>query len=81
MIQGSQDKVARPLCTARLMHRLPNGVKYREVNTAHDLLDPGSNGWNQVKDLLLVFAESIREQIPTNRDSFVSDSVVDPKSC
>lgn len=65
VIQGSQDQVVSPLCTARLIHRFPNRVQYQEVNAAHDLVDPDSNAWNQVTDRLLAFAESIREQTRT----------------
>jgi carboxylesterase len=64
VIQGSQDKVVSPLCTARLIHRFPNRVQYQEVNAAHDIVDPQSSAWNQVKDGLLLFAESVREKAP-----------------
>ena len=66
VIQGRQDKVVRPLCTARLLNRFPNRVQYQDVNAAHDLVDPNGSAWNQVKDSLLVFAASIREQIQTS---------------
>jgi len=81
VIQGSQDKVVRPLCTARLMNRLPNGVEYREVNADHDLVDPDGRAWTQVKDCLLTFAESIRRQPPIEHGPTVSDSVVHEKNC
>lgn len=82
VIQGSRDKVVRSPCTARLRNRLPNqGVQYREVNAGHDLVDPESNGWNQVKDSLLAFAETILEQFPGGADSRASITVIPEKSC
>ncbi len=65
VIQGSQDKVVSPLCTARLIHRFPNRVQCRDVNAGHDLVNPDGSAWNEVKDCLLEFAESIREQTRT----------------
>ena len=80
VIQGSQDKVVRPLSTARLVNRFPNSVQYHDVHAAHDLVDPESNAWKQVKNCLLVFAESIRKQTQTDVDFFVSDGVVNEKT-
>lgn len=37
--------------------------------------------WNEVKDTLLIFAESLRRVTPARMDSFVPDSVVDEKNC
>ena len=81
VIQGSQDKVVRPSCTARLMRRLPNGVNYRDVNAGHDLVDPDGSAWNQVKDCLLTFAESIRGQPPLEQGPIEGASVVHQKNC
>ncbi|MGZ8484968.1 MAG: alpha/beta hydrolase [Candidatus Binatia bacterium] len=82
VIQGNQDNVVRSACTARLINRLPNrGVQYQELNAEHDLVDPESSAWNEVKDSLLIFAESIRQVIPANIDSFALNSVVNEKNC
>lgn len=81
VIQGIHDKIVRPSCTARLMNRLPNGVKYREVNAGHDLVDPDGSAWNQVKDCLITFTESIRGQPQIKHAPIVCDSVVDEKNC
>lgn len=81
VIQGSEDKVVRPLYTARLIRRLPGNVQYQEVNAGHDLIEVDSGAWSQVKEYLLVFAESIREQSQTNKDSLASGSVVREKNC
>jgi carboxylesterase len=72
VIQGSQDKMVRPLSTARLIKRLPNIIQYQEVNAGHDLIELDSGAWTQVKDCLLVFAELIRTQtrIPINKGAF-----------
>ncbi len=69
VIQGSHDKVVSPLCTARLMHRFPNRVQYQEVNAAHNLVDPQSSAWCQIKDNLLVFVESVRDQTRNGPDA------------
>ena len=81
VIQGSKDKVVRPECTARLLNRFPNGIQYRDVNAAHDLVNPVSGAWTQVKETLLIFAESVRQVTPARMDSFLPDSVVDEKNC
>ena len=81
VIQGRQDKVVRPSCTARLMRRLPNGVNYRDVNAGHDLVDPDGSAWHQVKDCLLTFVESIRGQPPIEQGPIEGDSVVHQKNC
>ena len=70
LIQGRHDKVVRSVCTARLLKRLSRAVvQYHEVIAGHDLIDPQSNAWQEVKDCLLTFAESIREQSRTKLDA------------
>ena len=64
VIQGSKDKVVRPECTARLLNRFPIRVQYQDVNAAHDLVNPVSSAWNEVKETLLIFAESVRQVTP-----------------
>ena len=66
LIQGSRDKVVRSPCTARLLKRFQNGaVQFEELDVGHDLVDPESRVWAQIKDCLLVFAETIREHART----------------
>ncbi|HEX6769632.1 MAG TPA: alpha/beta fold hydrolase, partial [Candidatus Binatia bacterium] len=82
VIQGSRDKVARSPCTARLVNRLPNGgSQYRQVDAAHDLVDPESSAWNQVIECLLGFADTIREPSRSATGSLVSNNVIAEKSC
>jgi carboxylesterase len=81
VIQGSKDKIVRPVCTARLLNRFPKRVQYQDVNAAHDLVDPVSSAWKEVKDTLLIFAERVGQVIPAHMDSFVTDSVVKEKKC
>lgn len=80
VIQGSQDKVVRPVCTARLINRLPNRVQYQDVNAGHDLIDPDCHAWNEVKNSLLIFAESVRQKTPAPMNAFVSEIAVNGKS-
>jgi carboxylesterase len=67
VIQGSRDRVVPPACTARLINRFPSPVQYQDVSAAHDLVDPESGAWTEVRSRLLRFAESIREQAGKNR--------------
>jgi pimeloyl-ACP methyl ester carboxylesterase len=81
VIHGSRDKVARSPCTARLLDRLPNGgFQYRQVDAAHDLVDPESSAWNQVIDCLLGFADRIREPPRSEIDSRRSNNEISEKS-
>jgi carboxylesterase len=61
IIQGSRDKVVPPIRTQRLINRFVNRVEYHEVDAGHDLVDPGSGAWDQVKEHLLRFAASLRK--------------------
>ncbi len=61
VIQGSRDKVVPPIRTQRLINRFVNRVEYHEVDAGHDLVDPGSGAWDQVKEYLLLFAASLRK--------------------
>ena len=80
LIQGRHDKVVRSVCTARLLKRLPKAVvQYHEVGAGHDLIDPQSNAWQQVKDCLLTFVETIRQQIEPS-STRVSTPVINRKS-
>ena len=67
VIQGSQDRVVPPAYTARLINRFPSPVQYQVVSAAHDLVDPESGAWTEVRSRLLRFAESIREQARKNQ--------------
>lgn len=67
VIQGSQDRVVPPAYTARLINRFPSPVQYQVVSAGHDLVDPESGAWTEVRSRLLRFAESIREQARKNQ--------------
>ena len=60
IIQGSRDKVVPPLRTKRLINGFVNRVEYHEVDGGHDLIDPQSGAWDQVKERVLIFAASLR---------------------
>jgi len=59
VIQGSRDKVVPPGRTKHLITGFVNRVEYREVDAGHDLVDPESGAWNQVKECLLLYAASL----------------------
>jgi hypothetical protein len=63
VIQGSQDKVVPPVRTQRLISRFVNRVEYHELDAGHDLVDPGSGAWDQVKERVLIFAASLLTKI------------------
>jgi carboxylesterase len=82
VIQGNRDKVVRSPCTARLLNRLPNReLQFQEVDAGHDLIDPENSAWNQVKDGLLEFAETIRGQTRTKEDAGRTHNVITQESC
>jgi carboxylesterase len=56
VIQGSRDKIVPPFRTRRLISGFANRVEYHEVDAGHDLIDPESGAWDQVKESLLLFA-------------------------
>ena len=62
VIQGSRDKVVPPIRTQPLINRFVNQVEYHEVDAGHDLVDPGSGAWDQVKEYLLLFAASLESK-------------------
>jgi carboxylesterase len=66
VIQGRHDKIVPTARTLRLIHRFPNPVQCHNVNAAHDLVDPQSGAWTQVRDGLLSFVESVRNQAKKN---------------
>ena len=49
-----------PIRTQRLINGFINPVEYHEIEAGHDLVDPGSGAWDQVKERVLVFASSLR---------------------
>jgi pimeloyl-ACP methyl ester carboxylesterase len=61
VIQGSRDKVVPPIRTKHLISGFVNPVEYHELDAGHDLVDPESGAWNQVKECLLLFAASLRK--------------------
>ena len=60
IIQGSRDKIVPPLRTKRLINGFVSRVEYHEVDAGHDLIDPQSGAWDQVKERVLKFAASLR---------------------
>jgi len=60
IIQGSRDKVVPPIRTKRLINGFVNRVEYHEVDAGHDLIDPQSEAWDQVKERVLIFAGSLQ---------------------
>lgn len=78
VIQGSRDKIVPPFRTRRLISGFVNRVEYHEVEAGHDLVDPESGAWDQVKERLLLFAAfaSAAEQGRT-----VPLHHLDPKNC
>jgi pimeloyl-ACP methyl ester carboxylesterase len=60
IIQGSRDEVVPPLRTKRLINGFVSRVEYHEVEAGHDLIDPQSGAWDQVKERVLEFAASLR---------------------
>ena len=60
VIQGSRDKVVLPIRTKHLVDGFANRVQYQEFDTGHDLIDPESRAWDEVKNSVLLFAASIR---------------------
>ena len=61
VIQGSRDKIVPPFRTKHLISGFVNPVQYHELDAGHDLVDPESGAWNQVKECLLLFAASLRK--------------------
>lgn len=81
VLQGNQDKVVRPTCTARLRKRLPNTVQYHELNAGHDLVDSRGSAWVDVKNRILTFADSIQGKNLLYSKSSVKDRAVSKKTC
>jgi carboxylesterase len=64
VIQGSRDNVVPPFRTKRLIGRFARSVQYIEVQAGHDVVDPDSGAWTQVKDQLHLFAEKFQQRNP-----------------
>jgi carboxylesterase len=60
VIQGSRDRVVPRLRTLRLLKNFVLAPEYHEVDASHDLVDPQSGAWEQVRDALLRFAVSLQ---------------------
>lgn len=60
VIQGSRDKVVPPIRTRHLVDGFATRVQYHEVDAGHDLIDPESGAWEEVKGILLRFAAGLR---------------------
>jgi carboxylesterase len=62
VIQGTRDRVVPPARTKLLASRFANPPDYLEVSAGHDIVDPGSGAWGEVKVALQSFAQTIKYQ-------------------
>ncbi|MEO6162616.1 MAG: alpha/beta fold hydrolase [Candidatus Binatia bacterium] len=62
VIQGTRDRVVPPARTKLLVSRFANPPEYLEVRAGHDIIDPGSGAWGEVKAGLQSFAQTIQDQ-------------------
>lgn len=60
VIQGTADRVVPPARTKLLINRFANPPDYLEVSGGHDIIDPGSGAWGDVKNGLRSFAQTIQ---------------------
>lgn len=68
VIQGTKDDVVSPRQTRALLQRLPGPLRYLEVESDHNLLDPDQAVWPDIEQAVLTFAR----QILTEREQHVS---------
>ncbi len=59
VVQGAQDRVARPEHTARLVAKLPERPAYVEVESDHNLVDVSNPAWPTVRRAVLDFAAAL----------------------
>lgn len=59
VVQGTRDSVVRTPQTRRLLNRLPNGARYVEVDSEHDLTLPENPAWPQVEAAVVAFAREM----------------------
>jgi carboxylesterase len=55
VIQGLQDELVRKDMTVQLVERLSGPVTYREVDAAHDLLEPERPAWTLIQEVVVEF--------------------------
>jgi len=80
VIQGSRDRVVPPLRTWRLLENFIRSPEYHEIEAGHDLVDPQSGAWDQVREALLRFALSLHQ--PGQSPSAPSHAIVSArKNC
>lgn len=60
VIQGSLDRVVPSARTKRLMSCFASAPDYIEVHAGHDIVDPASGAWDEVKGGLQRFAQTIQ---------------------
>ena len=61
VLQGLQDELANPEVSRQLQQRLSGPTEYREVRAGHDLIRPENPAWPEVKQMVLEFAQSLRD--------------------
>jgi carboxylesterase len=82
VIQGNRDQVVRSQSTARLLKRFSNQrAQYRQVDAAHDLIDPECAAWNQVVNHVNGFAADLKERTGIKINARPSINVIHEKSC
>jgi pimeloyl-ACP methyl ester carboxylesterase len=64
IIQGGYDKLAVPDMTKRLLKRFRSSdlVRYLEYKAGHDLMNTNNSSWQEIRAIVLYFAENIRKQ-------------------
>lgn len=62
VVQGRSDQLVTPQLTCELMAKLPGLVDYREVDAAHDLLDPQQSQWHEIEQAVLEFARELERE-------------------
>ncbi len=62
VIQGDRDRVVPATRTKRLVSLFANPPHYLEVHAGHDIVDPASGAWGEVKGCLQRFAATIQER-------------------
>lgn len=68
VIQGTKDDLVSPQQTRALLQRLPEPLRYLEVEAEHNLLDPHKAAWPHIEQAVLTFAQ----QLLTERKEYVS---------
>ncbi len=59
VIQGTQDELVSPRHTRALLQQLPGPLRYLEVESDHNLLDPDKAAWPHIEQAVLTFARQL----------------------